>query len=347
MAYTISTPHPPGDQRLSIEALQKWEAAGYGMFLHFGMSTFSGDEMPTGNEPSSLYAPTKLDVDQWVSVARDAGMKYAILTAKHVSGHCLWPSKHTDYHVGTSGNPTDVVEAFFKACEKRGVAPALYYCSWDNHHKFGSMTPTDYMARHGKSLEDPWEEGEFCEFWYPQSYTTQQYRDFQTAQLEELLTGYGKLFEVFIDIPGVLPRDYRDFLYRQIAEWQPEAVIVANSGIGDGFHYRVDYAWPSDLIAIERFVPNGHSGHAKWRKIEGKHYYVPGEVYDPVGKHWFHMEDDQPRSPEELLGMYLISRSRGTNVCLDVGPDKEGRVPQRFVDALMRLRKDLDKLAVG
>src|SRR4051812_43295333 len=110
-----------GSQRLSIDALRKWEVLGYGMFIHFGMSTFVGQELPSGNEPSSTYAPTQLDVDQWVQVARDAGMKYAVLTAKHVAGHCLWPSKFTDYDVETSASKTDVVGEFVRACEKHGL----------------------------------------------------------------------------------------------------------------------------------------------------------------------------------------------------------------------------------
>src|SRR5215211_5382852 len=153
--------HPPsqGAQRLALDALRKWEALGYGMFIHFGMSTFVGKELPSGQEPSSDYAPDKLDVDQWVQVARDAGMKYAVLTAKHVAGHCLWPSKHTDYDVETSANKIDVVDAFVRACEKRGLMAGLYYCSWDNHHRFGSVTPS-----RKRSIDD--------------SSTTQEYRDF-------------------------------------------------------------------------------------------------------------------------------------------------------------------------
>jgi alpha-L-fucosidase len=143
------------------------------MFIHFGMSTFDGDELSKGDKSSSSYRPDKLDVDQWVSVARDAGMKYAVLTAKHVAGHCLWPSRHTDYHVATSGNKTNGVEAFVTACAKRGVKPGLYYCSWDNHHRFGSVTPT--FAR------------------WDSAFTTQAYRDFQLVQVEELLTQFGRL----------------------------------------------------------------------------------------------------------------------------------------------------------
>ena len=257
-------PEKKGSQRLTVERLQKFEALGYGMFIHFGMSTFVAAELPSGNDLPSVYAPDKLDVDQWVSVARDAGMKYAVLTTKHVAGHCLWPSKHTDYTVTNSGNKTDVVKQFVDACGKRGVLPGFYYCSWDNHTRLGSSTPSDKREK----LE---------------AYTTSLYQSYQTAQIEELLTQYGPIAETWIDIPGVLGRGYRTFLYRHVATLQPDTVIMMNSGISTGKEYRVDYAWPSDLIAIERNVPPGE-GHAKWRTIEGKEYYMPGEVCDPIDK---------------------------------------------------------------
>jgi alpha-L-fucosidase len=327
-----------GVQRLSLDALKQWEALKYGMFIHYGMSTYVGAELPDGKAPSTLYAPDKLDVDQWVSVARDAGMHYAVLTTKHVAGHCLWPTKHNDYHVGTSGNKTDVVEAFVNACEKRGVLPGFYYCSWDNHNVFGSQTP---------SHTADWERAQFGRVPDPQlSFVTRAYMDFQSAQIEELLTLYGPITEVWIDIPSVLPRFYRQELYDQIAGLQPQAVIMMNNGGGDGSQYPIAKAWPADIIAIERFLPNSHTGHRKWREIGGKNYYMPGEVCDPIGYEWFFTEADQPRSDEELLGMYLVSISRGANLLLDVGPDKHGLIPDKFINALQRLRANLDRLGL-
>jgi alpha-L-fucosidase len=327
-----------GAQRLSLPELQKWEALKFGMFIHYGMSTYTGSELPDGSHPSSLYAPDKLDVDQWVCVARDAGMKYAVLTTKHVAGHCLWPTKHNDYHVGTSGNKTDVVEAFVKACEKRAVLPGFYYCSWDNRNRFGSFTPSHTAA---------WERAQIGVVPDPQlSFTTREYMDFQSAQIEELLTQYGKINEVWIDIPWVLPRFYRHELYNRMASLQPQALIMMNNGISDGSQYPIAKAWPADLVAIERFLPNSHTGHVKWREIEGQKYYLPGEVCDPIGKEWFFTEEDQPRGDEELLGMYLTSISRGTNFLLDVGPDKHGLIPEKYQGALKRLRKNLDRLGM-
>src|SRR5207248_2702898 len=180
-----------GAQRLSLDALRRWESLGYGMFIHFGMSTFVGKELPSGQDPSSTYAPDKLDVDQWVQVARDAGMKYAILTAKHVAGHCLWPSKFKEYDVETSGNKTDV------------------------------------------------------------------------------------------DIPGVLGPEGRKQQYDQIARLAPDAVIMLNSGFGNGAKVKEDYAWPSDIMAIERDLPTSARGYNPWHAVAGKDYYIPGEVCDP------------------------------------------------------------------
>ena len=235
----------PGSQRLSLATLQNWESLRYGMFIHFGMSTFTGSELPDGSPPSTLYAPDKLDVDQWASVARDAGMKYAVLTTKHVAGHALWPTTLSDYHVGTSDHKTDVVEAFAKACDKRGVLPGSYYCSWDNRNRFGSVTISDTMSLNETAEVDK-HYGEF---------TPRAYHEFQSAQIHELLTQYGAVAEVWIDIPTMLPRGYRHELYRQIASLQPEAVIMMNHGVGDGSKFKVKDAWPTDLIAIERFLP--------------------------------------------------------------------------------------------
>ena len=202
--------------------------------------------------------------------------------------------------------------------------PGFYYCSWDNHHLFGSRTPS----------MTGWNE----------AYTTRAYRDFQSAQIRELLTQYGRVGEVWIDIPKVLPRCYREELYHEIASLQPGAVIMMNNGVGDGSKYPVGTAWPSDLIAIERFLPNSHTGHVKWREIEGKPRYMPGEVCDPIGKEWFFTEEDRLRSDSELLGMYLVSVSRGANFLLNVGPDKHGLIPRTHIDALTRLRVNLERL---
>ncbi len=313
-----------GSQRLTLAQLKAWEALKYGMFIHFGMSTYDGVEISKGDQPSALYAPDRLDVDQWISVARDAGMKYAILTTKHAAGHALWPTRFNDYHVGTSGNKTDVVKAFVEACRKRGVMPGLYYCSLDNHNVLFDTPPWPRPA--------------------PNYGVTPQFEEFQWNQITELLSQYGEVGEIWIDIPHALTSKYRHDLYWHMAELQPKAVIMMNHGIGDGAEFKVQSAWPTDLIAIERCLPNSHTKHVKWREIDGKKYYMPGEVCDPIGGEWFHVDNDFPRSDAELLGMYLVTVSRGCNLLLDVPPNRHGIIEDFNRKALMRLRKNLDLL---
>jgi alpha-L-fucosidase len=312
-----------GAQRLSRARLEEWERLGLGIFLHFGMSTYDGQELSPGTEPAKTYAPEALDVDSWIRLAVEAGARYAVLTAKHVSGFCLWLSQHTPYHVGNSGNPTDVVDEFVTACRTHGITPGIYYCSWDNHHTMGSLTPS--MTQ--------WDD----------AFTSDEYRDFQQAQLLELAKRYPGVGEWWIDIPKVLPRSFRDRIYTLLASATPDAVIVMNNGIGSGSSLSVARAWPTDVVTIERFLPPSQGGHQKIREIEGKSVYLPGEVCDPVGREWFYSPDDQPRSDEELLGMYLVARARGTNLLLDVGPDKTGRIPPAFADALRRLGEGVGK----
>lgn len=318
--HAVAAEAKQGKQRLSIDKLQAWESLSYGMFIHYGMSTYVQNELPDGKAPATAYAPDRLDVGQWVSVIRDAGMKYAVLTSKHVAGHCLWPSKFTDYTVANSADKTDVIGKFVEECRKKGVLPGLYYCSWDNHNRFGSKTPSDPAG------DSP-------------AYTTSVYQTFQTNQLTELLTAYGPIAEIWVDIPGVLGRGYRTFLYQHLAALNPDAVIMMNSGISTQEKYDVEYAWPSDIIAIERSLPPD-KGHVTWREIEGAEYYLPGEVCNPIGKEWFWVEGDKPRPDQELQEELQGCRARGVNLLLDVPPDRHGVIPEASVQALMRLRKN-------
>jgi hypothetical protein len=82
------------------------------------------------------------------------------------------------------------------------------------------------------------------------------------------------------------------------------------------------------------------AGHVRWRTIEGKRYYLPGEVCDPIGKEWFYVEGDRPRLDEVLLTILTETRKRGANLLLDVGPNQHGLISEECRDALMRLRKN-------
>lgn len=312
-------------QRLTKEKLKQFEDWKYGMFIHFGMSTFTEEEYDKGEASPLVYNPENVDIQQWIHTAREVGMKYAVLTAKHVAGHCLWPSACTDYSVKNSGNTKDVVGAFIEECKKNNIVPCLYYCSWDNHTKLGSQMPFD--------LEDG-----------QKAFTTDEYQQYMSEQIRELLTWYGELGMIWIDISFLLGRNYRTRLYKEITAIQPGIFVMMNHGIGDSVNYDTRIAWPSDLIPVESSLPTSFGGYQKVRKIEGKEYYIPGEVCDTIGHSWFYREKDTLRSDMELLGMYLVAIERGANFLLDVPPDKSGEIPAEYIASLMRLRKNLEQL---
>lgn len=276
-------------------------------------------------------------------------MKYAVLTAKHIAGFCLWPSEYSDYSVANSANTTDVVEAFVDACRKRGILPGLYYSSYDNHHRWGSRTRSDFPSKEayealferrprfgGTSVarEDDDER---------MPYLTAHYQTFQTAQVTELLTKYGDVLELWIDHPEVMGRGYRTFFYEQMARLQPEMYILMNNGLPDSEHYDVDYAWPADLMSMECGAPPA-DGYKKWRTIEGQRYYLPGEVCDsiaPIKQDWFHLPGDEPRPIQDLLKQFRACREGGANYLLNVPPDKHGLIPDNFIAALAQIRKEM------
>ncbi|MBN2216102.1 MAG: alpha-L-fucosidase [Pirellulales bacterium] len=301
--------------------LAEWESLNYGMFIHFGMSTFTADEFDPGEKPSTTYAPTALDVDQWICAARDAGMKYAVLTAKHVSGHCLWDSKVSwkgkeyDYDVATSSNPTDVVAAFMKACKKYDVQPGIYYCIWDRHNQARAEQKTDGAGP--------------------------EYFDLVKGHMAELHTRYPGIREQWIDIPWYLTAAQRRELYDLIKRHSPACLVLMNNGYHDGSEAIRAGCWPSDLINGEVTIPPP-SGHDPVKKFDGKTYYQPMEVCEVVGKHWFYIPGDVPKPPSALHLLYRNSVERGANLLLDVGPDRSGRVPDDQVEALVNLKRAID-----
>ncbi len=324
-----------GAQRLPIAKLQEWEALGYGMFLHFGISTYDGIEWSQGKTPAAEYHPDRLNVDQWIQVARDAGMKYAVLTTKHVCGFCLWPSRYTDYSVAASPEKTDVVEEFVKACDRHSVRPGFYYCSFDNHHTFGSITP-DHTGLPFETVEQIHEIERSGK-----AYTTSVYQDFQLNQITELLTRYGTITEFWLDEPGVLGRGYRTFLYQHITILQPGCLVMANGSYGNVNAWDPRLTWPQDVIGYE---PPGQTeemlppetGHLKWRTLEGKAILVTWRDLRFNWSHWFWKDGDTARPDAELLHVYQIARARGINFLFDVPPDKHGLISDPFRDALMR-----------
>ncbi len=332
MTSHASSEHSEGCQRLSVERLQRWQQLEYGMFIHYGLATFTSEKYGAGVQSIEEYNPTELDVDQWVKVARDAGMSYIILTAKHTrdGGFSNWPTRQSDYSVANAPVKTDVIGEFVQACDKHGVRPAVYI-GGDLYN-----VPDGMIGNARKP------------FWY----VTREYMDLTLSQLDELLTWYGPIEEVWFDGPHKYQITGRRELTEFIAARQPDTVVAMNGTWEDSgkVPQMKPYAWPSDVIVIEAGVPPIW-GTGAWRNLDwdqlGKimdeplPYYIPVENCTLAHKGsygWWWGPNCTARTTEELLGIRLLCRERNANCVFNVTPDNRGKIPDDQARTLLEVQ---------
>ena len=281
-------------------------------FLHFSVNTFTDREWGLGDESPTVFDPTDFDADQIVTVAKTAGMKGLILTAKHHDGFCLWPSKLTRHSVASSpwrGGQGDVVRELSDACRRHGLGFGVYLSPWDRHH-----------AEYGRPA----------------------YLDYFRGQLRELLTGYGPLFEVWFDGANggdgyyggaretrrIDRRSYYDWetTWRLVRELQPGAALFSDAGpdvrwVGNEKGIAFDPAWAT--LNRDDFAP-GEADEARLNRGDrpGTHW-LPAECDVSIRPGWFYhpAEDEKVKSPDELLDLYYQSVGRGASFLLNVPPD--------------------------
>jgi alpha-L-fucosidase len=288
------------------------------------MNTFTGDDYETGNVPATTYNPTKLDVRQWISVAHELGAKYAVLTAKHMSGFALWDSEGYNYDVAASGNKTDVVAAFVAACREFNIRPGFYYCILDPHN-----------------------EGKFD--W--DAPVSPEYFKLIRHHVTELHTRYPGAFYQLFDITWKISQEQRSDLYRLVKRLNPNCVVVDNQGFKQSRRNQgricEPASWPTDVINGEDTLPpaEGHDPHIKF---EGKTYYMPFEIWLPTGPiyapmptmhSWFWREGYKTQSAQVIANAYRDSMSHNANLLLNLGPDKSGRVPDEAVETMHSVAK--------
>ncbi len=311
----------------------RWHKLEYYGFLHFGINTFTDKEWGYGDEDPKLFAPTRLDARQWARVARDAGMKGLILTAKHHDGFCLWPSAYTEHSVKNSlwrNGKGDVVKELAEACRSYGLLFGVYLSPWDRNHP-------DY----GKPA----------------------YITYYRNQLRELLTRYGPVFEVWFDganggtgyYGGARERrliDRRTY-YRWQETWaivrkfQPQAVIFSDAGpdvrwVGNERGKGAETNWAT--LRRKEFYP----GCGRARELPSGHrdgtHWVPAEADVSIRPGWFYhpSQDKKIKSLSQLLRIYFWSVGRGCNLLLNVPPDRRGLIAEPDVQRLLELKRALD-----
>ena len=290
------------------------------IFFHFGMNTFTDKEWGDGTESPKDFNPTELNIKQWVKAIKDAGFECAILTAKHHDGFCLWQTKYTDHSVKSSpykNGKGDIVREFTDACQEFGVKAGIYLSPWDRHEK---------------------------------TWGSEEYNDFYCGQLEELLTSYGKIWEVWWDGAGSTKTHYDwDRWANTVKKYQSDAVIFGSLGatpyvdvrwVGNekGIAGNPCYSNIDKSSLITEITSELNSG-----KIDGE-AFIPGEADVSIRPGWFYHshQDGQVRTPENLLELWFNSIGRNAGFLLNIPPDRRGLLHESDVKSLLEFRKILD-----
>ncbi|HJZ80846.1 MAG TPA: alpha-L-fucosidase [Pyrinomonadaceae bacterium] len=327
----VAPPAPYGPVP-SLRQLRWHEMEFYG-FVHFTINTFTDKEWGYGDEDPALFNPTDFDAEQIARTAKEAGMKGLILTAKHHDGFCLWPSKFTDHSVKQSpwkNGHGDVVKEISAACRKYGLKFGIYLSPWDrNRRDYGQPSYLTYFRN----------------------------------QLKELLTGYGPIFEVFLDGANGGDGFYggaretrridRETYYDWAGSWQlirelePNACIFSDAGpdvrwVGNERGVAGETCWAT--LNREDFVPGRADQNRLNRGDRPGSSWVPAECDVSIRPGWFYHspEDAKVRTAENLVGLYYSSVGRGASLLVNLPPDRRGRIHENDVQSLREFRRLLD-----
>lgn len=302
-----------------------WHDTEFYLFFHFGPNTFTNLEWGHGTETEDLFNPTNLDCDQWCRIAKQAGAKGVIITAKHHDGFCLWPSQYSKHTVRESKwkeGKGDVLRELADAARRHGLKLGFYLSPWDRNH--------------------------------PQ-YGTPEYNDIYANTLTELLTNYGELFEIWWDgANGEGPNGKRqvyDFhRFEQIAaKLQPNAVIF--SDIGPGCRWAgneqglilTETNWCTlDTAGFKRGDGGPPQDTLNQGNVNGRHW-MPAECDVSIRPGWFYHADEdlKVKTPEQLFQIYQHSVGRNANLILNVPPDRSGLIHAQDSAALVAFGQKL------
>lgn len=295
----------------------EWQQMETYAFIHFGLNTFNDREWGYGDTDPKTFNPTNLDCEQWAQTLVKAGMKGVILTAKHHDGFCLWPFEGTDYSVKNSpwkNGQGNVVKELSEACKKYGLKFAVYLSPWDRHQA---------------------------------NYGTPEYLPYFYAQLHDLLTNYGPVFEVWFDganggdgwyggakdIRTIDRKNYYNYprIYEMLDSIQPQAIIFSDGGPGcrwvgneKGFAGATNWS----------FLREGevHPGYDKSYELQYGHpdgnQWVPAECDVSIRPGWFYHpeEDDRVKSPDQLVDLYYRSVGHNATLLLNFPVDRRGLI---------------------
>jgi len=298
----------------------RWQELELTAFFHFGINTFTDREWGDGKEDLSVFNPTQLDARQWVRVAKAAGIRQVILTAKHHDGFCLWPSKYTDHtiaHTPYKNGHGDIIKEFADACHAYGMGLGFYLSPWDrNSPAYGDSAKYNTLFLH----------------W-----------------LTELLTQYGRVDEVWFDgANGEGPNGKKQVYafetwFHLIRRLQPQAVIAIMGpdvrwvGTETGQGRLTEWS----VLPVETSAPPGNrmdqdlGSREQLMKAKGLTWY-PAETDVSIRPGWFYhaKEDSLVRSPSGLMDLYFTSVGRNSVLLLNIPPNRQGLISDADIRSL-------------
>ena len=314
------------------QAIEAWREKRFGMFVHWGPVALAGTtigwsrgkEIPI-EEYDQLYKrfnPTEFDAEQWVRIAKNAGMKYLVITSKHHDGFCLWPSKYTDYHIGKTPFKRDVLKELRAACDDNGVQFGTYYSllDWrDPDYPLGSPG--------GSTKKDHADMPRFFQL--------------IRNQTKELITNYGPLGVMWFDGDWEEPWNHElgSQLYLELKQLQPSLVI----------NNRVGKSRPGVVAEGVNRAPNSGDFDTPEQRIGSFDREFPWEscMTLATSNTWSWDPNDGIKSFKECLQALLQCAGGDGNLLLNVGPMPDGQIDPRQVARLAELGAWLKKYGDG
>ncbi len=309
------------------ERTQWFTNARFGMFIHWGLYAIpargewvkSREEISTEDYQAYFdeFNPVNYDPKAWARAAKDAGMKYAVLTTKHHDGFCLFDSQYTDYKAANTPAGRDLVYKYVEAFRAEGLGVGFYYSLLDWHHE-------DYP--HFGDRQHPMRNNEA---YRNKTHNFSKYIAYMHNQVKELMTNYGKIDIVWFDfsydqLKGEAWKATE--LVTMIRKLQPDILIdnrlggnlkSANPEIFSG-----DFASPEQILPPEGLV--NEAGNP-----------IPWEACITLNNSWgYHAWDRDYKSPKQIVRALVECVSKGGNLLLNVGPTAKGEIPEESLKIL-------------
>ena len=320
-----------------MERTQWWREARFGMFIHFGAYAVpargewvkSIEQLTTEQYQKYVeeFNPADFDAKAWAKTAKAAGMKYAVLTAKHHDGFCMFDSKLTDYKLSKRFGGRDLVREYLDAFRAEGLRVGLYYSIIDWHH-------TDYPNVGNHPQRDDKE-------YAKRPFNWDNYLKYMHGQVEELVKNYGKLDIMWFDYSF---DDYTgekwkaNELVSMIRKYQPDIILDNRLTTNEGSSTKQRMLKTvGDFESPEQGIPDAPL-------VDKYNNPLPWETCLTLNGGWGYTElDHNWKSPELIIHTLVNCVSKNGNLLLNVGPDARGNIPEESVEILTEVGKWMDK----